>query len=327
LLPESGSGGINKKIRLAHYLAPVVSGVFYWAFFIRSKIMEEITLQQLLEAGCHFGHKAERWNPRASEFIYTKKDGIHIIDLAKTKAGLEKALNFVRDTVAAGGDILFIATKRQAKGIVKEVALKAGAPYFVERWIGGFLTNWDEIRKNVNMANTMAMEQESGAWKKFPKHEQVKMGHHLDRLNMFYGGVLSIKTQPKAFFVVDVRKEISAVREAQRCNIPVIGIVDTNSDPKLINYVIPANDDAVGSITFITNAIAEAYSEGMKMRAVEANVEVAKPVEKKPEAVKEAGKKETVKEKKKEEVKKPEEEKEKKKETMKPVKKTVKAKK
>jgi small subunit ribosomal protein S2 len=292
--------------------------------------MEEISLQQLLEAGCHFGHKAERWNPRAAEFIYTKKDGIHIIDLAKTKAGLEKALNFVRDTVAAGGDILFIATKRQAKGIVKDVAVKAGAPYFVERWIGGFLTNWEEIRKNVNMANTMAMEQESGAWKKFPKHEQVKMGHHLDRLNMFYGGVLAIKTQPKAFFVVDVRKEISAVREAKRCDIPVIGIVDTNSDPKAIDYVIPANDDAVGSITFITNAIAEAYQEGMKMRAVEVKVEEKKPVvETKTEVVKEEVKKpkETVKTTQKEETKKPETGKVAKKVEAKPAKSAVKAKK
>jgi small subunit ribosomal protein S2 len=254
-------------------------------------IMEEITLQQLLEAGCHFGHKAERWNPRASDFIYTKKDGIHIVDLAKTKLGLEKAMNFVRDTVASGGDVLFIATKRQAKGIVKEIAMKVGAPYFVERWIGGFLTNWDEIKKNVHMANTMATEKETGAWKIFPKHEQVKMGHHLDRLNMFYGGVLTIKTQPKAFFVVDVRKEISAVREAKRCNIPVVGIVDTNSDPRAIDYVIPANDDAVGSITFITNAVAEAYAEGMKMRAVETKPETVKPIEKKKEAVKEEVKK------------------------------------
>lgn len=293
--------------------------------------MEEITLQQLLEAGCHFGHKAERWNPRASEFIYTKKDGIHIIDLAKTKLGLENAITFVRDTVAAGGDILFIATKRQAKGIVKEVAVKAGAPYFVERWIGGFLTNWDEIRKNVNMANTMAAELESGAWKKFPKHEQVKMGHHLDRLNMFYGGVLSIKNQPKAFFVIDVRKEISAVREAQRCNIPVIGIVDTNSDPKAIDYVIPANDDAVGSITFITNAIAEAYQEGMKMRAADVNVEEKKPVaETKKEIVKDETKKPkttakpTIKEKAKDDTKKPDEAK---KEETKPIKKSIKTKK
>jgi small subunit ribosomal protein S2 len=235
--------------------------------------MQEITLQQLLEAGCHFGHKAERWNPRASTFIYTKKDGIHIIDLAKTKEGLEKAMNFVRDTVAAGGDILFIATKRQAKEVVKEAAKKAGAPYFTERWIGGFLTNWEEIRKNVTKANAMAAEKENGDWKKFPKHEQVKLGHHLDRLNMFYEGVLTIKHQPKAFFVVDVRKEISAVREAKRCDIPVLAIVDTNSDPKDIAYVIPANDDAVGSVTFITNAIAEAYAEGMKLREATAKPE------------------------------------------------------
>src|SRR3989344_4880918 len=224
--------------------------------------MQEITLQALLEAGCHFGHKAERWHPKASKFIYIEKDGIHIIDLAKTKTGLEAAAEYVRDIVAKGGDILFVGTKRQARGIVKQEAAAGSVPYFSERWIGGFLTNWDQIRKNIEKINRMTTDQASGAWKKFPKHEQSKMARYLERIKIYYGGVLAIAEVPQALFVVDVRKEIAAVREAQRRGVPVIGIVDTNSDPTNIDFVIPANDDAVGSVSFIVHYMAEAYKEG-----------------------------------------------------------------
>ena len=224
--------------------------------------MQDITLQALLEAGCHFGHKAERWHPKASKFIYIEKDGIHIIDLAKTKTGLEAAAEYVRDIVAKGGDILFVGTKRQARGIVKQEAAAVSVPYFSERWIGGFLTNWDQIRKNIEKINRMTTDQASGAWKKFPKHEQSKMARYLERIKIYYGGVLAIAEVPQALFVVDVRKEIAAVREAQRRGVPVIGIVDTNSDPTNIDFVIPANDDAVGSVSFIVHYMAEAYKEG-----------------------------------------------------------------
>lgn len=229
--------------------------------------MQEVTLQALLEAGCHFGHKAERWHPKASQFIYTKKDGIHIIDLAKTKSGLEVAAEFVKSTLAQGGDVLFVGTKRQARGVLKEQATAVSAPYFSERWIGGFLTNWDQIRKNIDKIIRMDTDRASGAWKKFPKHEQSKMSRYLERIKIYYGGVLAISQVPQALFVVDVRKEIAAVREAQRRGVPVIGIVDTNSDPTNINYVIPANDDAVGSVTYIVHYIAEAYREGKELRA------------------------------------------------------------
>ena len=224
--------------------------------------MQDITLQALLEAGCHFGHKAERWHPKASKFIYIEKDGIHIIDLAKTKTGLEAAAEYVRDIVAKGGDILFVGTKRQARGIVKQEAAAVSVPYFSERWIGGFLTNWDQIRKNIEKINRMTTDQASGAWKKFPKHEQSKMARYLERIKIYYGGVLAIAEVPQALFVVDVRKEIAAVREAQRRGVPVIGIGDTNSDPTNIDFVIPANDDAVGSVSFIVHYMAEAYKEG-----------------------------------------------------------------
>ncbi len=224
--------------------------------------MEEITLQQLLEAGCHFGHKAERWNPKAGQFIYTKKDGIHIIDLVKTKSGLEAAAAFIRETVASGREVIFVGTKRQASGVVKEEAVAAGAPYFVERWIGGFLTNWDQIKKNIQKIISMDEGRASGAWKKFPKHEQVKMGRYLDRIKIYYAGVLSIKDVPGALVVIDIKKEEPAVREGKRRGVPVVGIVDTNSDPTSVDYVIPANDDAVGSIQIIMHYLAQAYGEG-----------------------------------------------------------------
>ncbi|OGG14178.1 30S ribosomal protein S2, partial [Candidatus Gottesmanbacteria bacterium RIFCSPHIGHO2_01_FULL_46_14] len=141
--------------------------------------MQEISLQSLLEAGCHFGHKAERWNPKAASFIYTQKDGIHIIDLAKTKTGLEAALAYMKGIVAAGGEMLFVGTKRQAAGVVKEAVEKVGAPYLTHRWIGGFLTNWDAVHKNIEKINRLTEEQKTGAWKKFPKHERTKLAHYL----------------------------------------------------------------------------------------------------------------------------------------------------
>jgi len=204
--------------------------------------MDEITLQLLLEAGCHFGHKAERWHPKASQFIFTEKDGIHIVDLAKTKAGLEAAAAFIKDTVAKGGEVLFVATKRQARGVVKQEVEAVGAPYFVERWIGGFLTNWEQVKKNIDKIIRLDEEQQNGTWKKFPKHEQVKLGRYLKRLKIYYGGVLTLKNVPQALFVVDVKKEDASVREGRISGAAIVAIVDTNADPAGIDYVIPAND-------------------------------------------------------------------------------------
>lgn len=229
--------------------------------------MEDISLQSLLEAGCHFGHKAERWHPKAQSYIYIKKDGIHIIDLVKTKTALEAAQRFVIDLVAGGGEILFVGTKRQAKDIIQKEAVSSGFPYFTERWIGGFITNWGEIKRNIEKIKKMDEDSQSGAWKKFPKHEQAKLNRYLSRLKVFYGGVLSVTKPPEALFVIDVRKEIAAVREAIKDMIPVVGIVDTNTDPTPITYPIPANDDAVGSIELITKFISQGYAEGKKLRA------------------------------------------------------------
>jgi small subunit ribosomal protein S2 len=224
--------------------------------------MKQVSLQDLLTAGSHFGHKSERWHPKAHQFIYTEKDGIHIIDLAKTKQGLEEAAQFVYELAQQGKEVLFVGTKRQARGVVKDAATQAGAPYLTERWIGGFLTNWEGIKKNIDKINKLTIDRDSGAWKKFPKHEQSKLTRYLNKLNVVYQGVLKLKETPQALLVVDIRKESSAVAEALRVGIPVIAIVDTNCDPTEIEYVIPANDDAVGSISYITQIIADAYKEG-----------------------------------------------------------------
>lgn len=247
--------------------------------------MEKITLQQLLEAGCHFGHKTERWNPKAHDFIYTEKDGVHIIDLAKTKLGLEEAIRYVTTTVASGGEVIFVATKRQAKGVTKEAAEKCGAPYLVERWIGGFLTNWDHIQKNIEKIKRLDQEQAEGKWKKFPKHEQLKLARYLARLKIFYGGVLTLVKLPDALIVVDIRKERAAVLEAKRREVKVIAIVDTNADPEDVDYPIPANDDAVGSIQLITQTIADAYAAGKQLRAKEESEKVERDAAKTEEVI------------------------------------------
>ncbi len=189
---------------------------------------------------------------------------------ALTKAGLDAAVAFVSELAGAGSTVLFVGTKRQARGVVKEAAVAAGASFLTQRWIGGFMTNWEGVHKNIQKIIKMMDDQKNGGWKKFPKHEQTKMGRYLNRLNVDYEGVLMLHDLPKAIFVVDVRKEQSAVREAQRLNIPVIGMVDTNADPSGINYVIPANDDAVGSVQLIVSAVAEAYREGHERAEKEA---------------------------------------------------------
>jgi len=226
--------------------------------------MKDTSLKDLLEAGCHFGHKKERWHPKAQEFIYTEKDGTHIIDLAKTKEGLKIAAAFAKSLVAEGREIVFVGTKRQAKGVVWEETKRVGAPYFVERFIGGFLTNWSEVSKNfARMRDLRAkIKNENGVLK---KKEIVLFERNLRKLEIIYGGVENLFSPPSALFIVDSKKEANALREAKRTGVKIIAIVDTNSDPTQVDFPIPANDDAVGSIKLITNYIADAYSEGKKL--------------------------------------------------------------
>lgn len=226
--------------------------------------MQEVHLKDLLEAGCHFGHEVKRWHPKAKRFIYTSRDNIHIIDLGKTKQGLLEAANFAKNLGLSGKKLLFVGTKRQARSIIKSEAKRVSAPYFSQRWVGGFATNWIEIKKSIDKLNKMTQDKENGDWQKFVKHEQMLLEKKRLLLEKFYGGVKTLKELPDAIFVVDIKKEVSAVSEAANKAIPILGVVDTNSDPTRIDYPIPANDDAVKSITYIVKYIADAYDEGLQ---------------------------------------------------------------
>lgn len=232
--------------------------------------MKDASLKDLLEAGCHFGHRKERWHPKATEFIFQAREGIHIIDLVKTKTGLEKAAAFLVEAGKANKPVLFVATKRQAKGVVMEAAKRAGVAYLTNRWIGGFLTNWEEVKKNINKVNTMRRERTDGTWKKFVKHEVVKLEKYLRQLESVYSGVVELLSPPDIIFVVDIKRESNCLKEIIRRKGTSIAIVDTNADPSIVDYPIPANDDAVGSIQFIVNFLADAYIEGKELGAKEA---------------------------------------------------------
>lgn len=233
--------------------------------------MQQMSLTTLLEAGCHFGHKEDRWHPKASVFIYGPKDGIHIIDLAKTRDGLTVAANYIKQLAQDGKTVLVIATKRQAKGVVTEKAKEAGVYYLTNRWVGGFLTNFEEVKKNIGKLNAFKKGQETGEWNKYPKHERVQMEKEMRKLEIVYGGVTNLDRLPDAVFIVDIRKEHNAVSEATRRGIPIVSLVDTNSNPNLVQYVIPANDDAVGSIKLISDYILDAYKEGAQVRVKRAD--------------------------------------------------------
>ncbi|TSC53887.1 MAG: small subunit ribosomal protein S2 [Microgenomates group bacterium LiPW_16] len=242
--------------------------------------MREISLKELLEAGCHFGHQVPRWNPRARSFIYTARDGVHIIDLAKTKEGLEAAAAFVKELAKSGGTIIFVGTKRQARGIVYQEARKSGAFYLVTRWLGGLLTNWEQIKKNLEKLDKLRREKKGETWEKFTKKEQQILEKELNKLEKLYGGIADLADLPQALFLVDIRKEEAAVREAIKTGVKTLGIVDTNANPDLIDYPIPANDDAIGSIKLIVSYIAQAFEEGKKLFEKKEEKEEAKAEEK-----------------------------------------------
>lgn len=249
--------------------------------------MKDISLRDLLEAGCHFGHKVEKWHPKASDFIYQAREGIHIIDLTKTRQRLKEAAEFVKELGKNGKNFLLVATKRQAKGVVIEAANRGNLPYMTVRWIGGFITNWEEVSKNIDKLKVMRQEKEEGAWEEFPKHEQIKLAKELKKLESIYEGVSALEDRPEAIFIVDVRKEDTAVREAKRRDLPIVAIVDTNCDPYQVDYPIPANDDAVGSIQMIVNYLVSAYLEGQKIGEKGGKVDR----EEKPEKKEKEGKK------------------------------------
>ncbi len=221
----------------------------------------KISLKDLLEAGCHFGHQASRWNPKMKPYIFTAREGIHVFDLAKTKEGLEEAAAFAKATAAKDGKIVFVGTKRQAKEVVKEVAQSVDMPYVSERWLGGTITNWEQIKKRIKRLKDLKEKREKGEFRRFTKKERILIDREISRLEKLFGGIVDLEDLPEAIFVIDTKKEMAAVREANKKGIKVVALVDTNSDPDLIDYIIPANDDAVKSIELIVRKIGEAIGK------------------------------------------------------------------
>ncbi|KFZ41723.1 30S ribosomal protein S2 [Anoxybacillus flavithermus] len=223
--------------------------------------MSVISMKQLLEAGVHFGHQTRRWNPKMKKYIFTERNGIYIIDLQKTVKKVEEAYNFVKELAANGGKILFVGTKKQAQDSVKEEAERSGMFYVNQRWLGGTLTNFATIQKRIKRLKEIEKMAEDGTFDVLPKKEVVKLKKELERLEKFLGGIKEMKELPDALFVIDPRKERIAVAEARKLNIPIVGIVDTNCDPDEIDYVIPANDDAIRAVKLLTAKIADAILE------------------------------------------------------------------
>jgi small subunit ribosomal protein S2 len=232
--------------------------------------MKEITLEELLEAGCHFGHQVIRSNPKARDFVFESRDNIQIIDLAKTKEGLEEAVAYVRELAKKGGSLLVVGTKRQAQQIVEQEVKRVGHGqnsifYVTQRWVGGILTNTLEISKNIKKLNDITeMLKDQNEKAKYTKKELSLFDKERQRLESLYGGIAEMAKAPDALFIVDSHMEQLAVNEAIRMRIPTVAIVDTNSDPQIIDYPIPANDDAVGSIQLIVTYIVNAWEEGRK---------------------------------------------------------------
>ena len=242
--------------------------------------MPTVEVAELLAAGCHFGHLTRRWNPKMRPYIFMERNGIHIIDLVKTKSLLEEASNAIANIVGEGKRVLMVGTKKQAKDVVRDEAFRCAQFYVTERWLGGSLTNFTTIRKSVKRLTNIEKMETDGTFDKITKKEGLFLQREKEKLQKVLSGVVDMTRLPGAIFVVDVKKETIAVNEARRLGIPVFAIVDTNCDPEGIDYVIPANDDAIKSIQLITKAIADAILEGRE-RAAATHMEVAAEAESK----------------------------------------------
>jgi small subunit ribosomal protein S2 len=224
------------------------------------------SMKQLLEAGVHFGHQTRRWNPKMSEFIFAERNGIHIIDLAQTVSRLDAALAFVREATRRGDTILFVGTKKQAQEAVREEATRAGQHYVDARWLGGLLTNFMTIKRRIQRLEALEARREAGEFERLTKKEAGKLSEEIERLNLAMGGIRRMRRLPGAIFVVDPHREAIAVREARRLEIPVIAITDTNCDPDLVDWIIPANDDAIRSVRLLCAMVADACLAGQAER-------------------------------------------------------------
>lgn len=224
--------------------------------------MAIISMKQLLEAGVHFGHQTRRWNPKMAPYIFTERNGIYIIDLQKTVKKVEIAYNFLREVAAKGENVLFVGTKKQAQDAMRDEALRANMFYVNERWLGGMLTNFKTIQERIKRLRKLEVMEETGTFELLTKKEVLVLRHEMDRLTKFLGGIKDMKKIPGAIFIVDPRKEHIAVLEAHKLNIPIVATVDTNCDPDEIDYVIPANDDAIRAVRLLTAKMADAVLEG-----------------------------------------------------------------
>lgn len=233
--------------------------------------MSVISMKQLLEAGVHFGHQTRRWNPKMKPYIFTERNGIHVIDLQKTVKLVDDAYNYVRNASSEGAVVLFVGTKKQASEAVKEEALRAGQYYVNHRWLGGMLTNWNTIQKRVARLKSINKMEEDGTFEVLPKKEVVLLNKERERLEKFIGGIADMPRIPDVMYVVDPHNEQIAIQEAQKLGIPVVAMVDTNADPDPIDVIIPANDDAIRAVKLITAKMADAIIEG---RQGEDSVEV-----------------------------------------------------
>ncbi len=231
--------------------------------------MSRVNFDQLLEAGVHFGHLKRKWNPAMAPYIFMERNGIHIIDLYKTIAKVDEAAEVLKNLAKQGKKVLFVATKKQAKQVVADKAASIGMPYVIERWPGGMLTNFPTIRKAIKKMTTIDKMTKDGTFDNLSKREKLQITRQRAKLEKTLGSIVDLTRLPSALFVVDVMKEHIAVREANRLGIPVFGMVDTNSDPNNIDYVIPANDDATKSIEVVMNAVCEAMNEGLQERKAE----------------------------------------------------------
>ena len=224
--------------------------------------MSVISIKQLLEAGVHFGHHTRRWNPKMSEYIYTERNGLYIIHLAKTVDKIDEAYAYIKEVAASGKNILFVGTKKQAADAIKEEAERCGMYYVNVRWPGGMMTNFKTIKKSINRLNTLTKMSEDGTFDMLPKKEVAAKVKEIYDLEKNYGGIKNMDTLPSAVFIVDPRKEHNAVLEAKKLGIPVVAIVDTNCDPDDADYIIPGNDDAIRAIRLISSVLADAILEG-----------------------------------------------------------------
>lgn len=226
--------------------------------------MKEISINDMLKAGVHFGHQTSRWNPKMASFIFGSKEGVHIIDLQKTQKQLEKALKFVSGLASEGKKIVFVGTRRQAKKIVKEAAKSCKMPYIVERWPGGAFTNFNAIKKQIEKLIDLKEKEESGDLEKYTKKEQLLFKDEIERLEKLFGGLVDLKELPGAIFVVSSVHDYTPIKEAKKMGIPVVSLVDTNSDPDKIDYPIPSNDDAIKSVELMCNAVADTIKASYK---------------------------------------------------------------